>query len=1091
MKKNSLFLVAMSLLLITTITLVNAEIELGTQFTAVTKYCCAKMSNGAICQEGINQVIVQEGVTCETGWLQTSCNEVSDCQKGCCIDNNQGLCSPSSPQGACKSGGGTWTNDLSCTTNQCQKNCCIIGENANYVTQRTCEVLSNARGQEMNYVPAPDENACLRMVGLQKKGACIYEREGERSCKFGTKEGCNSINGAFSENMLCSNPILNTTCKKQARTSCVEGLDEVYWMDDCGNGISNKENIWEGNSNSQKESSYNNGIIKAKQESCTVSSSNINTQCGNCDRNVGTKCSMNNQGSEASCISLNCINAPNTIGNQTRKNGESWCVYESVIGEGRDVPGSRHYKYSCVDGEVRSEGCGDFRVEICSEDQVLTQYGNYTKAICRPNLANECLNYNKIRRAKVREETCLNNSDCYIGSTSYIMTYGYGYYEYTSRNHYKICLPQYPIAYKKPTEEEQKKATKKNNPNICSRGNFKCSGKDCLDELAEMCISIGDCGPSSNILGNFTNSGYKITGIKAKITNKEIKKIKNYFIPTSNYKIITSEFVKNFLPAYYPSESQETHTISEVPTKAIINLLGIRNNLKPKLLCDYWQAPTGGRDCDKCDDNPLRECTKYRCESMGSTCRLINEGSADQMCTSISKDDNTVPIISPLPELLNLSYKYTNLSKMRVDLRTIDDNCLPENTIITIPIKTDEPAECTFNDEHTDSWSEENNYLSKDSSFVFNHSFSTTFPSADNIAYEILSSMNNTSTSDLESLERQINKQYNNFNYYVRCQDINGRVDIEEYIINTCIKPTDDTTPPAITKMIPEKGSYVAYDTKEFEAVFYTNEQAECRWSNNSGKNYNDMENIMDCQNGLDDMTPNGWACIANFTGMNNIDKNYFIKCQDKPWFKGTTKENERKANDNDFVYSVKATRTHLNITKIIPANNQIIYGGAGQFQLTISIDTTGGVEAGKAECKFTQIKDGYATPFRYTYSTNHKQFLTPPEGNYTYYFGCQDTVGNKAFAQSSFSLQLDTTSPIVTRTYVSGGTLNVITDEDSECAYSKTSCSFDFNNATRMLGINKVHTSSELSGEITYYIRCKDKFNNPATGCSIIAGLF
>jgi hypothetical protein len=41
--------------------------------------------------------------------------------------------------------------------------------------------------------------------------------------------------------------------------------------------------------------------------------------------------------------------------------------------------------------------------------------------------------------------------------------------------------------------------------------------------------------------------------------------------------------------------------------------------------CSPWQPPVGGANCDLCNDE-LESCTKYRCESLGAACGLINPG---------------------------------------------------------------------------------------------------------------------------------------------------------------------------------------------------------------------------------------------------------------------------------------------------------------------------------------------------------------------------------------------------------------------------------------------------------------------------------
>jgi len=105
--------------------------------------------------------------------------------------------------------------------------------------------------------------------------------------------------------------------------------------------------------------------------------------------------------------------------------------------------------------------------------------------------------------------------------------------------------------------------------------------------------------------------------------------------------------------------------------------------------------------------------------------------------------------------------------------------------------------------------------------------------------------------------------------------------------------------------------------------------------------------------------------------------------------------------------------------------------------------------------------------------------------GDYVIYVKCVDIAGNIATAETSFSLEIDTKTPKVIRAYSSSGILHIITDEDSECAYSTKSCNFIYDNETKMDGYGKEHTTSIISGK-TYYIKCKDLYNNLPGGCSI-----
>jgi hypothetical protein len=48
-------------------------------------------------------------------------------------------------------------------------------------------------------------------------------------------------------------------------------------------------------------------------------------------------------------------------------------------------------------------------------------------------------------------------------------------------------------------------------------------------------------------------------------------------------------------------------------------------------ICDPWQAPIGGDDCEKCNDG-MNPCSEYRCKSLGQACGIVNKGTEDEKC---------------------------------------------------------------------------------------------------------------------------------------------------------------------------------------------------------------------------------------------------------------------------------------------------------------------------------------------------------------------------------------------------------------------------------------------------------------------------
>jgi len=1179
-----------------------------TRSSAAGLSCCVKMSNGAVCQEG-----VAEGneAACPTGWIrETKCDQVSECKVGCCVDNSNGVCSPQSPRGLCSSSGGDWNANAICNVAQCQRNCCVLGDQTAYVTDGECSRLAESRGIDKKFVGVASENACLLMGGLQKKGACVYEQggsEGERLCKFGTKEECNRIRGVFSENLICSNAELNTTCQKQSRTSCVENLDGVYWMDSCGN----RENIWEGNSPNQKDSSWNGGIIKTPAESCDPSIAD----CGNCDRVSGSVCSMST--GKAMCKSLNCPAAPASVGTKSRINGESWCVYESKIGGGKDVPGSQQYVYSCIDGEVTSEACGDYRTGLCNENIVNGEGRDFSQAICKPNHAVECLSYNSAKNPQGKVKKCNENPDCSLKK----FDFGKGY-------KFSVCLPKDPVGFDTTSKEELKK-----DKTICKQANFECvkvlekkiSGWDCVsgcdcdtveftNKMTDWCVSLGDCGPSANTEGKFTSKGYKISNAP-KISQSKVSELKSNAQPRKDAFIRLDEnYSINLLEKYYGTDSSGASlndggmgfltklgagfgatgllaqgtllaagvsditiafkgaemgvslagvasiagwtaigmTVGIIVAKVLglsgqattimaltgglagafvgvgvtgaftgtalaaapllgipvfgwiafavivliagaLKALGIGDSkeIHVKYQCKPWQAPKGGEDCAKCGDNPLQPCTPYKCSTLGAACEYVNEGTLNAACINVAPNDNTVPVITPLNDVLTSGYKYEIVNNQKIRLTSSSGECIPEFTPVVTGLKTDENAQCVFSSKPGVNFEDADEDFNEEESYTLNHTLTITMPSAESIAYEMMRTLQDNKSVSIAILEQKINEQYNDINFYVRCEDRAGNANPTDYIINTCVKPLEDISSPALTKAIPTSGSNIAYNQNESEVMFYLNEPAECKWSLTAEKNYSSMENSMSCITGILDVGPFGWSCNTTLTGINNSDRNFYVRCIDKPWLKGTGEENERNPSTRDIVYSIKATKNPLTIKEITPSTGSTIYGGAEPFTITLHAETSGGVESGKAQCSYSFIaNDDNPIEFYNTLSDTHSNtWNLMTRGNKTIYVECKDIAGNTATSSTSFNLELDTRAPVVTRAFNIQGGLTIVTDEDSECAYSKNSCDFLFNgeNSTRMLGIGRTHTSTEFGEESTYYVRCVDKYNNPALGCSII----
>jgi len=367
-----------------------------TFINAETGVCCEKTISGAFC---INAPKEQ----CDSNFKisPTSCDSTSYCKPGCCFDSQEGLCMESTPQNVCNAGNGTWASDSSCQIPQCNLGCCVIGDQGAFVTLTRCKQLSGFYGLKTDFRKnIKDEVSCISLAQGDDKGACVREDPAtlSKTCTFTTRSSCsvgniigNSLNETnnskvaevgFYKDILCSSEELGSICGPSTKTTIVDGKDEVYFIDSCGNTA----NIYDASRYSDKQ--YWSKVYK-KSESCGYANSNANSKsCGNCDYylgSIGRKATgMLGLGQPTYgnyiCIDLSCKK-------ENKKHGESWCVTDSPTGAGKDTVGSRYYKEVCLYGEVITEPCADYRNEICIEGN----FNGFTEAACRVNRWQDCI----------------------------------------------------------------------------------------------------------------------------------------------------------------------------------------------------------------------------------------------------------------------------------------------------------------------------------------------------------------------------------------------------------------------------------------------------------------------------------------------------------------------------------------------------------------------------------------------------------------------------------------------------------------------------------------------------------------------------
>ncbi len=467
-------------------------------------FCCEKTTYGAWCQNNIEE-------KCDADYRKTptSCQATSFCKLGCCYDIEEGLCMENSPQKTCEVNGGVWSDNENCNIPQCQLGCCVLGDQAAFVSLVRCKRLSAFYGLKTDFRKnIESENACIAIAQAQDKGACVYESDFQTHCRFTTRQGCTEKGNAtvtFYKDYLCTSEKLGTVCGPTDKTTCVEGKDEVYFIDSCGNAA----NIYDASRINDK--TYWEKIIP-KEESCNAKSGNANSPvCGNCDYFLGGYCKQYDSSvdktkpryGEYICKDLNC---KTTMSGESRKHGESWCMYddENSAGEGKDKVGSRYWRHMCVFGEEIVEPCADLRAEVCLEAEVETNKGVFIEAGCKANMWQDCL-------MQDNEGDCLdeNRRDCRWVKT-----------KIASGNATNgTCLPNVPPGLKF-WEEGEAQGVCKQGTNICvvkferdlfghskCVRNCECLDKSWIEQQNQMCVSMGDCGSYVNYVDVKTEEG--------------------------------------------------------------------------------------------------------------------------------------------------------------------------------------------------------------------------------------------------------------------------------------------------------------------------------------------------------------------------------------------------------------------------------------------------------------------------------------------------------------------------------------------------------------------------------------------------------
>lgn len=212
-----------------------------------------------------------------------------------------------------------------------------------------------------------------------------------------------------------------------------------------------------------------------------------------------------------------------------RKNGESWCDYDSISNPGFDYVGSRHFLRSCVDGEIFYEECRDYREEACvSWAAKDAKNRTIEQSTCRPNNWQEC--------AKQQTAlTCGLAGDCYwvdwldkpSSMGGFIKVNGGDIEQRTLLNmddplrpfEGRKCIPKTPPGFKH---------WKGDGAQVCAMANqvhdedYESGPRTISESSNAYCFFMGDCGNYFNLADQYSAGGYFDSDLLKKDNNIRI-----------------------------------------------------------------------------------------------------------------------------------------------------------------------------------------------------------------------------------------------------------------------------------------------------------------------------------------------------------------------------------------------------------------------------------------------------------------------------------------------------------------------------------------------------------------------------------------
>jgi len=460
--------------------------------------------------------------------------------------------------------------------------------------------------------------------------------------------------------------------------------------------------------------------------------------------------------------------------------------------------------------------------------------------------------------------------------------------------------------------------------------------------------------------------------------------------------------------------------------------------------CKPASAPLGGDDCEKCNEDPERPCSEYRCKSLGQACILINKGTGEEKCIS-DLDDGIPPKIIEAKSLTD-GYSIQNFQAGPpgggFTIKGPVSDCFRAWESMMVQMKTNEFAKCGYSFTLNTPYEQMRKF---DNGASYHHTLNLKFPN-----------------------EEQGSGQHTMF---IKCQDVFGHTFAVDYPVSFCVEVGPDVSPPVIIGTVPRTGSGFPEGAQTIPLSIIVNEPSQCRW-NKQDINYENMGPTTQCDS--EPLISGNYKCDTELTDLVPDITNYFyIRC------------NDTVGNMNQQSYELKLLPTPpLLITSIDPEDDSTIKG-CEVAGIILNVTTAEGADDGKATCYWKNTTSIW-NEFSKTDSTSHSTEISIFQGLNTIDIKCQDSMSITQ-NQTTFNVIVDKDAPKITRIYKSGGSLILRTDEPATCSYHYSAgqkisgCNFTADDTLYAKFFDSIGETTHTTAwdNEPWYVKCYDKCGN------------